>query len=128
MEEVPQVKSPLRAESARVIYRGAEARLLVTLSGGGEVSFPLERIESFRKRAVPRKALAKSDNALRNVVLEEDGYAISWPALAVDFYVPEMLPTYLGFGKTASAVARYAGSSTSDAKRAAARTNGAKGG
>jgi hypothetical protein len=61
-------------------------------------------------------------------VIEEDGYAIAWPALDVDFSVPEMLPTYLGFGKTSSAVARHAGSTTSDAKSAAARTNGAKGG
>src|ERR1700676_674813 len=128
MEEVPQVKSPLRAESARVVFRGDDVRLVVTLSSGGEVSFPLDRIDSFRRRPGPRKALATCDDALKNVVLEEGGYAIAWPALEVDFYVPEMLPLYLGFGKTASAVARSAGSTTSAAKRVAARANGAKGG
>jgi hypothetical protein len=118
----------LRAKSASVrTIRGA-ARLVVAFDNDSEVSVPIVLIDSFRRRARPRRALKERSEELYVVRVEDGGFTIAWPELDVDFDVVEMLPVYLGFGTTARVAARKAASSTSPAKAAAARANGAKGG
>jgi hypothetical protein len=94
-----------------------------------EVSFPLSRIDSFRRRTVPRRAIVDGSAALTNVVVEDGGGTIEWPDLDVSFSVAEMLPEYLGLGGAVrSAAARKAGAAKTPAKARSSRANGKLGG
>jgi len=128
--EVPLVKNPLRVASAKVVL-GDPSRLVLRLRGKDdvEVSFPLLRIDSFRRRVEPRRALDERSNALEVVVVEDDGGTIEWPDLDVSFSVAEMLPEFLGFGSAVrSAAARNAGTVKTTAKARSSRENGKRGG
>jgi hypothetical protein len=67
---------------------------------------------------------ARNDQ-LGNVELLGEGYGLRWPELNVDITVPGLLAGIFG---TRAYMARLAGQTTSEAKSAAARANGAKGG
>ncbi len=84
------MKNPLRVASAKVVL-GDPSRLVLRLRGKDdvEVSFPLSRIDSFRRRVEPRRALDERSNALEVVVVEDDGGTIEWPDLDVSFSVAE---------------------------------------
>ena len=118
----------LRASSVYVRSARGTPRVVVVLDNGSQVSMPVERIDSFRRRTRPRQALKGQTPELFFVRVEDDGFTVAWPDLDVDFDVVEMLPVYLGFGQTSHAVARRAGATSSPAKAAASRLNGAKGG
>jgi len=124
------VKNPLRVASAKVVV-GDSSRLVLRLRGKDEIelSFPLSRIDSFRRRVEPRRALAEGSRALELVVVEDDGGTIEWPDLDVSFSVTEMLPEYLGFGSAVrSTAARKAGIAKTAAKARSSRENGKRGG
>jgi hypothetical protein len=123
------VTKPLRVSTAAVAL-GERPRLVLRLADREvEVSFPLSRIDSFRRRATPRRAIADRSAMLTNVVVEDDGGTIEWPDLDVSFSVAEMLPEYLGLiGAVRSAVARKAGAAKTPAKARSSRENGKLGG
>jgi hypothetical protein len=121
------VKNDLRAKDAAVAVLG-DPVLNLTFGGGVRVSFPVARVESFRRHRAAREALRDRAKALFDVHVTDGGFTIEWPRLDVSFDVIEMLPEYLGIGLTARAAARKAGSTKSPAKAAAAASNGAKGG
>jgi hypothetical protein len=123
------VTKPLRVSTAAVAL-GERPRLVLRLTDRDvEVSFPLSRIDSFRRRAVPRRAIVDGSATLTNVVVEDDGGTIEWPDLDVSFSVAEMLPEYLGLvGAVRSAAARKAGASKTPAKARSSRENGKLGG
>ncbi|MGH7727811.1 MAG: hypothetical protein ACREM2_03305 [Vulcanimicrobiaceae bacterium] len=124
------MKDPLRVASAKVSL-GDPSRLVLRLRGKDdiELSFPLSRIGSFRRRAEPRRALAEGSSALEAVVVEDDGGTVEWPHLEVSFSVAEMLPEFLGFGSAVrSAAARKAGNVKTAAKARSSRENGKRGG
>jgi hypothetical protein len=79
--------------------------------------------------AVPTRQIEGLEQAppdlLANVELLGAGYALHWPDLDVDITVPGLLAGVFG---TRGHMARLAGQAKSDAKSAAARANGAKGG
>jgi hypothetical protein len=127
LEGFLSVRNKLRVRGAAVAVLG-DAVLNLTFRGGVRVSFPLGRVESFRRRRAAREALRDRSEALFDVHVTDGGFTVEWPRLEVSFDVTEMLPEYLGIGMTARAAARKAGSATSPAKAAAAATNGAKGG
>jgi hypothetical protein len=112
----------LRAKSASVEHDANVLSLRIQLVGGATVAFPLSRIRGFTQSRL--RAPAK---AVFNVAVQERGAAIAWPELDIDFSVAEMVPYVLGI-TTSSEIARRAGSATSEAKSAAARSNGARGG
>ncbi len=124
------MKNQLRVGSAKVVV-GDPSRLVLHLRGKDDVelSFPLSRIDSFRRRLEPRRALDEGSNALRAVVVEDDGGTVEWPDLEVGFSVAEMLPEFLGFGSAVrSAAARKAGTVKTSAKARSSRENGKRGG
>jgi len=92
------MKNDLRAVCVRVDER---TDVVVTLSNSTSITFPVTRIDSFRRRREPREALRAANDALRDVRIEDDGFTIAWPQLDVDFDVLEMLPVYAGFAQTA---------------------------
>jgi hypothetical protein len=110
----------LRAKSARVNRRSGI--LTITMVGDVVVALPLTRINDVFPGSVP-----VGDPRIADVRVEDNGSTIVWPKLQVDFSVAEMLPEFMGI-VTAKAAARKAGSTKSEARAAAARANGAKGG
>lgn len=65
---------------------------------------------------------------LQNIELLGDGYAIHFPNLDQDFYLPALLEGFLGTKQWMAEIARKGGQVKSDAKKAAAQANGRKGG
>jgi len=121
MSGLPEM-SELRAKTANVSRTGRILVLTIRCFGGVVVSFPLARIKSFTSARI-----RAAGDAIYNVRVRDFGHTMAWPDLGVDFSVAEMVPEYLGI-TSVQASARRAGSVRSNAKAAAARTNGARGG
>lgn len=103
-----------RASAVR--YDQVSARVIVDLENGCTFAFP------------PRLAQgldSASDDQLAAVEILGRGYGLHWEELDVDLSLPGLMAGIFG---TNAWMARRAGQSTSAAKAAAARANGAKGG
>ena len=112
-----QRKAGQRAISAR--YDAASGRVMLVMTSG--VLF------GFLARSIP--ALAKaSDAELEAVTLSPRGGALHWESLDADLSVPGLILSAIEPRERRRELARLAGQSTSRAKAAAARKNGAKGG
>ena len=104
------------ARAASAHYDREARRVIVRLTNACTFAFPPELAQGLESAA---------DDQLAQVEILGAGYGLHWPALDVDLSVPGLLSGLFG---TASAMARQGGRSTSSAKAAAARANGAKGG
>lgn len=103
-----------------VTYRRATKRVVIELVTGIQLSIPVSRIEGLADAAA---------SALLEMEISPSRLGIHWPQLDVDLYVPGVLQGNLGSRKwMASQLGKAGGSSTSEAKRAAARENGRLGG
>jgi hypothetical protein len=107
-------KSEPRAASAR--YDRSTGRIAVELTNGSAFAFPARLGQGLE---------AATDDQLAQVVVRGSGYGLQWEALDVDLSIPGLAAGIFG---TKAHMARIAGRSTSPAKSAAARANGAKGG
>jgi hypothetical protein len=107
-------KSEPRAASAR--YERSTGRIIVELTNGSAFAFPARLGQGLE---------AATDDQLAQVVVRGSGYGLQWEALDVDLSIPGLAAGIFG---TKAHMARIAGRSTSPAKSAAARANGAKGG
>jgi len=106
-----------RAVSAT--YEPETGRIMLELTSGYVFGFPAA--------AVP--ALAHATPAqLAGVELGPGGGGLHWEALDVDLSVPGLLLSALGRAEQRRELARLAGQTRSEAKAAAARANGTKGG
>jgi len=107
-----------RAASAR--YDQATGRVVVDLVNGCAYAFPTQLVQELH---------GASHGDLANVEVDGLGFNLHWPALDVDLYVPALVSGIFGTRAwMAREMARAAGRTTSPAKAAAARSNGAKGG
>ncbi|WP_158813500.1 DUF2442 domain-containing protein [Methylocapsa sp. S129] len=107
-----------RAASAR--YDRAADRVVVDLVNGCAYAFPPQLVQDLH---------GASQDDLANVEVDGLGFNLHWPALDVDLYVPALVSGIFGTRAWMTrALARAAGRTTSPAKAAAARSNGAKGG
>ena len=103
-----------RAASAR--YDAASRRIIVDLANGATFAFPPQLAEGLE---------SASPAALADIEILGDGFGLHWEALDVDFTVPGLMAGIFG---TRAWMARHAGQTRSEAKAAASRANGAKGG
>ncbi len=103
-----------RAASAR--YDQLAGRLIVELTNGCVFAFPPRLAQGLENA---------TDNQLAQVEILGAGYGLHWEELNADLSVPKLLAGLFG---TKAYMAQRAGQSTSPAKAAAARANGAKGG
>jgi len=103
-----------RATSVR--FNAASGRLVIELSNGCTFALPSRLIEGLTD--------ATADQ-IKRVEILGSGYSLHWPELDTDITVPGLLSGVFG---TRAYMARLAGRATSEAKSAAARANGAKGG
>ncbi|MGB8260705.1 MAG: DUF2442 domain-containing protein [Terracidiphilus sp.] len=93
--------------------------LLVGLSTGRRLALPVEELQGL-ERATP--------DELRNSELLGHGTGIHFPDLDADLYVPALIEGVYGNRRWMAQLGRRGGRSTSEAKRAAARANGRRGG
>ncbi|WP_159589652.1 DUF2442 domain-containing protein [Chelativorans xinjiangense] len=107
-----------RASAAR--YDRTTGRVVVDLVNGCTYAFPARFVQDLQ---------GASDGDLAGVEVDGLGFNLHWPALDVDLYVPALISGIFGTRQWMTReLARIAGSKTSPAKAAAARSNGAKGG
>lgn len=102
--------------AARAWYDRARGHVVVELTNGSTFSFPPHLGQGLE---------GASQDQLSDVEILGAGYGLHWEALDVDLSIPGLVAGLFG---TKSHMARHAGRSTSPAKAAAARANGAKGG
>ena len=97
-------------------YDAASRTLLMTFANGTALTTPVDNIQ----------ALADADdNDLALVEIASLGLGLHWPRLAADVWVPDLLEGVIG---TRAWLAARGGAAKSQAKAAAARRNGQKGG
>jgi len=103
--------------ASSVVYDIAARRVLLTLTNGYLLGIPISRLPEVAN---------EPDEVLADVELL--GTLLHWESLDADYSVPALVLEALGRDVSTRELARRAGSATSEAKAAAARTNGAKGG
>lgn len=107
-----------RATSAR--YDRKTGRVTVELVNGCTYMFPTHLVQDLSEASL---------DDLETIEIDGIGFNLHWPKLDADLYVPALVAGVFGTRDWMSkALARQAGRTTSPAKAAAARTNGAKGG
>jgi hypothetical protein len=106
------------AVSAR--YDARYSRVVVRLNTGVHITFPVELAEGL-------SGACRAD--LAEIEISPAGTGLHWPRLDADLYIPALLQGVFGSKSwMAHQLGAAGGSARSDAKRAAARANGAKGG
>jgi hypothetical protein len=106
----------MEPRAASVTYDRSTARFVITLTSGAEVAIPAELLQGMKDA---------SDADRGKVHLQAAGHGVHWPTLDLDFTVPGLIADIFG---TRSYMAQQAGQARSNAKSAAARRNGRKGG
>jgi hypothetical protein len=107
-----------RATSARFDRRGA--RIIVGLSNGLDLGVPVNLAQGL--------AGAKATD-LADIEISPTGLGLHWPRLDADLYLPALMEGVFGTRRwMAQRLGKSGGSSTSLAKRKAARVNGKLGG
>jgi hypothetical protein len=106
------------AVSAR--YNRRSSRIIVTLNTGVHLTFPVKLAEGLAD--APPESLAE-------IEISPAGLGLHWPQLDADVYVPALLQGVFGSKNwMARQLGANGGRSRTDAKVAAARENGLKGG
>jgi hypothetical protein len=107
-----------RAVAAR--YDETTGRVTVDLVNGCSYAFPAHHVQDLHDA---------KDEDLANIEVDGAGFNLHWPTLDVDLHVPALIAGVFGTRDwMARELARMAGQTSSPAKAAAARSNGAKGG
>lgn len=94
-------------------------RIVIEFTAGDEYRFPPEWAQGLGDA---------TDAQLSNVDIFPSGCALRWPDLDIDLSVPFIMEGVFGNREWMAHIAAKGGRSTSEAKKAAARTNGKKGG
>lgn len=106
-----------RAKSAR--YSPARRQVIVELTNGCSFIFPVDKAQGLA---------GASDKDLADVKVLGAGFGLHWEKLDADLSIASLVIGIFGSKAWMRELARRGGASTSTAKAAAARTNGAKGG
>ena len=124
-EDVTRAEAAMEAKRAQghataARYDAASGRLIVSLHNDIELAIPVRLIEE----------LADADPAdLAEIEITPAGLGLHWPRIDANVYVPGLLSGAFGSRKWMAAQLGAEGGRTSTlAKAAAARANGAKGG
>jgi hypothetical protein len=93
--------------------------LIVELTNGRRLALPIEDLQGLEN--APAKQL-------QNIEILGLGTGINFPDIDVGFYVPSLIEGVYGNRRWMSELGKRGGSAKTEAKRAASRQNGAKGG
>jgi uncharacterized protein DUF2442 len=100
-------------------YDAPSGRIVVDLANGCSFAFPARRVQALE---------TASDAEIAEVEIAGAGFALHWPARDADLSLSGLMHGSFGTKAWMTELARRAGRTTSPAKAAAARANGAKGG
>ena len=115
-EERGRIAAQVEARAASARYDRRQGRIVVALTNGCTFAFPPHLAQGLEDA---------SDDEIAGFELLGDGYGLHWESLDVDLSIPGLLAGLFG---TSAYMARRAGQARSQAKAAAARANGARGG
>jgi len=115
-EERGRIAAQTEPRAARARYDRRRGRIVIELTNGCSFTFPPRLAQGLENA---------SDEQLAAFEILGAGYGLHWESLDVDLSIPGLLAGLFG---TQSYMARRAGQTRSEAKAAAARANGAKGG
>jgi hypothetical protein len=125
-QEIRRAEKAMRtkmAEGPRAVearYDRRRARVVVRLDTGLELAFPPALAEGLDKG---------SSAELSEIEITPTGLGLHWPQLDADLYLPGLLNGVFGSSSwMAGLLGRRGGQARSDAKAAAARANGQRGG
>jgi hypothetical protein len=119
-EEAMQLKLAATPRAVEARYDRRRTRVVVSLDNGLELAFPPELAEGL-DQAAPAD--------LSEIEISPTGLGLHWPRLDADLYLPGLLSGVFGSPRwMASLMGRMGGQARSDAKSAAARQNGQRGG
>ncbi len=108
-----------RPKAVKAEYRASSDTVAIKLHSGVEI-------------IIPRKLLQGLESAkaadVRKIEIWGHGSGVHWPRLDVDHYVPSLIEGVFGNRRWMSAIGKKGGAKRSDAKAAASRKNGQKGG
>ena len=110
-------KTEPRAKSA--LFDPASRRVVVELANGLTISFPPELLQGLEEA---------SHEELSEIRVLPTGNALSWDRLDVQFSIPRLVHGVFGNKPWMAHLGRLGGLTRSEAKAAAARVNGTKGG
>jgi hypothetical protein len=100
-------------------YQLRSGRLVIDLNNGTTIMLPVRLLDEFA---------GASAKDIAAVELAPRGAAVHWENLDLDFSVGGLIAAVLGSRQVMAAMGRKGGKASSEAKAAAARANGAKGG
>lgn len=103
----------------RADYHAQSRRLLIELANGCALLVPLDLLQGLR---------GANEAALAEVVIMPRGLDLHWPQLDAQFTVAGLMAGAFGTKAWMAELGRAGGRATTEAKRSAARANGAKGG
>ena len=115
-----RAKERLRSDPRAIAAHYDRGQIVIDLSTGYQVSFAASRAQGLA---------GASSSDLAEIEITPSGYGLHWPKLDADLWLPALLEGM--FGSRAWMAARLGaegGKATSDAKAAAARENGKRGG
>jgi hypothetical protein len=112
-----QSHDPSAVTGARYVSR--RDAIALEFSGGGTMTIPCELIPELE---------GLSPAVLASVSVSPAGDAVSWRAADIDLYIPGLVERAFGERIFAASSGRRGGRRKSEAKAAAARMNGARGG
>lgn len=112
-----RIKDEPRAEA--VAYDERNDRIVIELSNGCTFMFPPSRVQGLR---------GASASSLRDVEIFGSGLDLNWRALDAQFGVASLLAGIFGTRAWMAELGRAGGSVRTEAKAAASRENGRKGG
>lgn len=117
-ERMGALRQAGHAVSAR--YDRRSSRIVVELSNGVQMAFPVRLIEGLADAA---------PDDLAEIEISPAGLGLHWPKLDADVYVPALLKGVFGSKRwMAAELGAAGGKARSAAKAAASRENGRKGG
>jgi Protein of unknown function (DUF2442) len=119
-EEAMQSRMAAGPRAVEARYDRRRDRVVVSLDNGLELAFPPELAEGLSEA---------SPADLAGIEITPTGLGLHWPKLDADLYLPGLLNGVFGSPRwMAGAMGRLGGKARSDAKVAAARANGRRGG
>jgi hypothetical protein len=123
LDKATQAEQDLGPRVTGARYLRTTSRIEVTYDSGVTVTAPIALIQDLATLETPATAAQ-----LAKIEVSPDGRYIDWPKIDVSIYAPAFMRHILGNRAWMAEHARGMGSAKSEAKAAAARENGKKGG
>jgi hypothetical protein len=124
-EQIKRLRAESEAVSARfpmanrAYYDSACREIVVEFSNGAKFIFPSDQGQGLQ---------GATEEQLSKIEIFPSGTGLRWPELDVDLSIPHLMEGIFGTKLWMKEMTAKGGRSTSDAKKAAARVNGKKGG